>query len=260
MGRPHNWTEDGDAYTTDTDQGGSAPGGPATWPAGNYTGKLLRHELVTSQIKGTPGIRLWFEVEGEEVTADVWITDASADIAIQQLESIGWNGDFAAPEFAGGDATKLYLKHETYKNKPQARWSISTFATKPPPAPTDGHLAQFAARYKAKTAAPPPAPSGKPTAPTTPPVAPAPKPAPKPPPAAQTPPAKPAGKASKQTAYDKAVAAAIDLDSAWAAWQAVECSDADAFYREVKRVTGAADGAGATPDQWREVAAAAPPF
>ena len=82
MGRPQDWTDEGEvAYSTGANDAGSVPSGVSQWPAGNYVGKLLSHELVTSQIKGTPGIRLWFEVEGEEVSVDVWITDASADIA-----------------------------------------------------------------------------------------------------------------------------------------------------------------------------------
>ena len=56
------------------------------------------------------------------------------------------------------------------------------------------------------------------------------------------------------------LAEAVDLDTAWAAWTAVECSDSDLFYKEIKRITGTDDGFNATPEQWREVASAAPPF
>lgn len=215
-----------------------APNG--LWEAGSYVGRLVRHELVTSGLKGTPGIKLTFEVYGYEIDVHVWITDASADIAAEQLQAVGWNGDFVSAGFDPPDEVPLWMKHEEYRGRMQERWSISTLERRPPPAPTDDALVRFAARYKNLSKAPPAAPPGRPVA-----ARPAAKPAPKPRPDAGPPP---------QPARSQ--------KEAWAVWQASgAANDPDAFWDAVDDVAGVgADPESLTPEQWRQVADAAPPF
>lgn len=119
------------------------------WLPGQYEGEFQGHELVSSQTKGTPGIRLWFSVKGRVISVDLWITENAMRIAAEQLLQLGWNGEYGDTcEFTQTEQpVKLYLKHEDYKGKTQERWSISTF--RPPPSTTDGGImAQFAARAK----------------------------------------------------------------------------------------------------------------
>lgn len=227
------WTEDGQQATTQTASG--------LWPAGNYDGTLIDGTLVSSQMKGTPGIQLRFEVQNVEKIVNVWITDASAEIAVNQLEAIGWNGNMAAPEFSKvGQPCKLYMKHGMYKNKPKEEWQISSFTAKPPPAATDPMLTRFAARFKAKVSTPAPPPT---------------RPTPPPPAAAGKGPPPPKAAASKATT----------MEEAWAAWTkgdkpGDEDKTAELFYKQVEIVAGTTDTSNVTPEQWNSVAAAAPPF
>ncbi len=251
---------------------GQSPGQGVFYPEGQYVGRLLRSELVTSQIKGTPGIRLYFQVDEREVSVDVWITENSAQIAIDTLESLGWNGSYESAEFSKGQGVALYLKHETYKGKSRERWNISNFERKPPPPVTDSNLVRFAARYKQNTAAPPAPPVGAPSVPSVPGrglhaapgrSAPTPEPVSRAP-ARPTPRAVPSAATTdpKLDRYAQMVAAAHDVDSAWAVWEAAGFSEANAaeFWENVEKLGGSSDPAEIPSEKWRLIAGAAPPF
>ena len=204
------------------------------WPEGSYKGRLTDHAIVSSWSNGTPGFKLTFEVDGQSVEVKIWITKESASIAIDQLNAVGWNGEFTKAEFDPPDEVILYMKRETYKGKIQERWNISTFEVKPPP--TDESLAWFAARFKAQTS-PPSAPIGAPL------------------PASPPPPPPPRPKASSPNGQP------ATQETAWAAWTAAgKTEDADGFWRSVEAVAGTTDASRITPDQWRAVIDSVPPF
>jgi len=246
----------------DETQGAAQPAQSALYPEGQYVGSLLRSELVTSQIKGTPGMRLYFRVDNREVQVDLWITEGGAQIALDQLAALGWNGDYEHAEFANGENAPLYVRHESYKGKVRERWNISNFERRPPPPPTDSSLVRFAARYKQHAAPPPAPPAGAPSVPRPAPQSPG-----RPAPAVRAP-ARPAPKPVPSAAtteldrYKQMVAAARDVDSAWAVWEAAGFNDSNAaeFWENVERIGGTTDPAQIPAEKWQMIAGAAPPF
>lgn len=230
---------------------------PAMWPAGNYKAAFIRHELISSQMKGTPGIRIFFGIgeDQAEVYTDIWLTDASAEIAMTQLGKVGWNGEYDdKAEFAVSGEIDLYLKYEEYKGKQQARWSISTFERKPPPKTSDPALTRFSARFKAQNAAPAAPPTGKPATP--------------PKTAAGTPPKPPGAKPGLPPKPSQAkVAAAVaertitNQDEAWKAWVDAKLgNDPEGFWARVGECGGGAEPEAMTAEQWAKFAGMLPPF
>jgi len=136
------WDES-DAYSLG--DGAPAGGGPAgLWPEGNYEGTYLRHRCAPSAAKGTPGISIWFDVQGREVQTDCWITEATlSGFTGKQLESIGWNGSYANCEFEPPESVPLFLKHELYKNQMRERWNISAKVEARPGAVDAAELAEM---------------------------------------------------------------------------------------------------------------------
>lgn len=267
------WDND-DAYSVS----GETPAGGhvGLWPEGNYEGTYLRHKCAPSAAKGTPGISIWFDVQGREVQCDCWITEATlAGFTGKQLEALGWNGSYANCEFEPPESVPLFMKHELYKNQMRERWNISAKVEARPGAVDAAERA--AQVWKARLAKPAAAPPGKPSAPKTPPKAAtppaaasaakgAPKAAPAAPsrPGAPTPPGKAPKKAAavdpKEAERDRLIEATVDADSAWAVWVHAECDDGDAFWRRAAEIAGGEDTSQMTQEQWQEVARAAPPF
>lgn len=232
------------------------------WPAGNYEGDFISGTLVSSQIKGTPGFELRFNVGGTEKIVNIWLSDAAAEIATEQLAAVGWNGNVAKPEFAVSGPIRLYMKHDVYKGKQKEQWNISNFEAKAPPSASDPTLSRFAARFKnaiaAKKAAPPP------PRPMPPPMQPRPT-APLPAQAAAVPPKAPPRPAPKAPAPPAAVDIPADRrattqDGAWAVWVKANCEDAEMFYDAVERIANTNDPSIVTPEQWAQIANSAPPF
>jgi hypothetical protein len=221
-----------------------------TLEEGQYYGSLVGAETISSRIKSTPGISLKFRLDGDHGYADlvIWITEGGADIALRDLETLGWDGDFDHPKFSRGEGVSLSLQYERagkYEGRPQ--WRIGR-AGGPPPESSDPVLARFAARFKSRRQAPTPM-SGAPmpvrrahgeAAPPAPPAPPAPARPPAPAPAAPP--------------------HASTLEEAWAVWQQAEAGDDVSFWAMVQAVAGHQDDARVTPAEWQQVASGAPPF
>lgn len=252
--------EEAEARAAGTDNG-VPPGASALWPEGNYTGTFLRSNITASAQKGTPGIQLYFQVEGKQVCVECWLTEATlAGMTGDQLRLMGWNGEYTeGAEFAPPDPVPLWMKHDTYKGAVRERWNISAKAAASPAAVASLDRARLL--WKAKAAAPAPVPAAAPKAP---PRAAAPTPA-KPAPAAKAPAPPPRPKAPKKPEPKPEVAPAYEpkpvttLEQAWEHWVSVDCDDADAFWKAVETVKPGSEDLSAA--EWQAVADAAPiPF
>ncbi len=216
------------------------------WPPGNYEGTLLRYECGASAAKGTNYIRLWFEVGGAEKAVDVWITEASMQMATERLAKVGWDGQYPECGFAAmGKTVSLYMRHDTYRGRTRERWDISTMESRPA---NDDVMSRFAARFRATQAAPAAVPGTPPKAPPKPPAVPV--------------PAAPARPVAAPPRTAKKAEAVHTQDTAWAAWVQVfgEKCDAESFWRAVDDVRGHTPVESMTAEQWDRVAGACLPF
>jgi hypothetical protein len=247
--------------TDDWGEIGTEPQTQGLWPAGNYEGDYVEHEIGSSATKGTPYVLFRFKIKDSERVVEVttWISEKNQESARSDMQALNPSGVYPDITFAPAGPIKLYMKHEQkYKAAPgvmEERWRISN--VKPPDA---SFMARFFAGVQSAKPPPPP-PSSRPIAPppkaAAPPKAPPPKaPAPKAPSAPAKPKGDPAHEA-KIARYHAAIDEVKDADTAWAAWCAAECEDADAFWKAVGEF---GDPDSLTPAQWRELAMKAPPF
>lgn len=128
------------------------------WQEGDYEGTLTGGKCFESSQKGTPGIRLSFDVGGNEVFVDLWLSDKAFDRSMRELAKCGFNNDFENPKFSKPGPHRLNLKFEEYNGKPQKRWAFA-WETK---APDPRAIASLAARAKALNPVAPPPPSSPP--------------------------------------------------------------------------------------------------
>lgn len=105
---------------------------------GLYLGNLKEAKVTTIGENKTPALCLLYDVTHQCVNEDwqditpatrtitMWLTPAAQERTFAQLESMGWNGSFAAPEFSMENVTQAQLacEHEPYKGKLQERWSL----------------------------------------------------------------------------------------------------------------------------------------
>lgn len=152
---------------------------------GNYWGYLLRG--VTSTAKsGNPQIVVAFSVahnsdgrggwvelpQAQERSLYLSLTDNAWEYTEKKLKALGFNGDFANPDFAEETTTKgveLICKHEPdQQNRPRERWELAKWGdgNQVEQAATDV-LRTLNAKWKAKTAPAPskPAPGTRPAPP-----------------------------------------------------------------------------------------------
>lgn len=226
------------------DEQGDQGAAPALWAEGNYTGKYVRHTTAASGVQGTPGIQVYFDIDGHEKVVEMWITPATLDgMTGDQLAALNWNGEYPNVEFDPPESVGLWMKHDTYKNKTRERWNISTFKAASPEKVQS--LSRACDVWKAKRTAAPAAPLA----------------APKPPPKA---PPKPAGKAPPPPAKkpDPIPRTATNQEEAWQVWLDAK-ADKDggaAFWNTVQTICGHQDAERVTEEEWGLIAGNAPPF
>jgi len=214
-------------------QSGPSDDAAGLWPPGDYIGRYVRHTCLPSALQGTPGIQIHFDVAGtgQEAQVDCWITEATlASLTGEQLAAIGWNGRYG-PECSFGppESVKLYVRHETYKNKLRERWAISTIREA---SATTSQAANRACQlWRARRAAPTPVPATRPQAP---------------PPARPAPPIQPAPPNPEPIAST--------MDAAWSAWVAAGREKADEFWTAIEAVRPGGTAETLTADEWARVA------
>lgn len=260
------WQQEGE-YDPAAEQQQAGGGPESPWGEGNYTGVYVRHEPFASAVQGTPGLRVFFQIGDREVAVEMYLTPATlGGMTGDQLEVLGWDGEYPEAGLNPPEAVGLWMKKDLYKNKWRDRWNVSTGGKEATPESLAA-VARACQLWKARKSQPAPVPAGKPSVPkapakpapaaATPPPRKAPAPAGGPPPRKAAPPAEPPAD-PKKAAYDAAVAAAHDSETAWAAWVAAGCEDGDAFWSHAATVGDDPDKF--TKKQWQKVASGAPPF
>jgi hypothetical protein len=162
------------------------------WQVGEYEGAMVTGgAAMSSRNKGTPGMEVSFELAGHALKLEpYWLSEGAFDRSVNEMTSrLGFNNDFAKPEFSKPGPHKVELYEDKYngsdgKERSTFKWRLAQAAGTPVPA---DRLAQLSAMAKARSAPPPPRPAGAPPAPPKPPAAP--PAAPKAPPPAPTAPA-----------------------------------------------------------------------
>jgi hypothetical protein len=115
-------------------------------PEGRYSGTIVGCEIGESTTKGTPFVRIMFDVDGCERDVTIWMPADKPDSvrrALSQLQTLGWNGNFDEPELRQVDENgnliryPVMCKHEWWdgggnpaKAKWQAKWELPWVATK----------------------------------------------------------------------------------------------------------------------------------
>jgi hypothetical protein len=100
------------------------------------------------------------------------LTDKAKQYAEPKLKALGFNGDFANPQFSESNVN-VSISHEDYKGKTQEKIELADFSGGGEPDPADeGTVMNLNSWWKAKNAqapVPPGKPSSPPAAPTPPP-------------------------------------------------------------------------------------------
>lgn len=161
----------------------------SAWEAGDYNGEVIGGECVTAST-GTPGLNVTFDVAGHKKVVSFWLSDAAIESSLKQLETLGFNRNFADPQFSKKGPHLLTLKFEDYKGRQQERWQLKYVGQ---PIARD-QIERLNARARAM-GGPPPRPVGAP------PAAPAPS---APPPAVSQSAPPPAG-CTRDEAWEKCV-------------------------------------------------------
>ncbi len=154
---------------------------------GTYHGVLAESALDTNK-NGTPLIRLTFNIKNRwdgakwEPISDsiqrnvkLYLSDAAAQYSFDKLKSLGFNGDFKAPDFGEEVKTKgisLTCEHDTSDGKTYENWDLPfSNEAKEATAPEDDVIRDLTAAFQSsmpnsKTSAPadetPPSPNEPP--------------------------------------------------------------------------------------------------
>ena len=107
---------------------------------GIYLGRLMEKGVDAVGEKDTPRLFLIYEIthvarngDWEDVrqtfrrTVSFWLSDKAYSQSLENLEAMGWNGEFREPEFTNPNVNEnvnLECTHEEYQGKPQERWSL----------------------------------------------------------------------------------------------------------------------------------------
>jgi len=88
---------------------------------GTHKATIKDHGIAFSSKKGTPEVFVEFDIEGESVFGDFWITDAAVEKTIEQLQLLGFEGsEFEelneTPPILTGLEVRVSVVHEEYTN------------------------------------------------------------------------------------------------------------------------------------------------
>lgn len=86
---------------------------------GIYKATIKDHGIAFSSTKGTPEVFIEFDIEGQSVFADIWLTDNVIERAIKSLQLCGYEGsDFtelnADPPILKDNEVSVTVEHEDY--------------------------------------------------------------------------------------------------------------------------------------------------
>jgi hypothetical protein len=89
---------------------------------GTYTATVKDHGIAFSSQKGTPEVYVEFDIDGQSVFGDFWITEGAIDRTIEQLQLLGFDGNEFEPlnDEPGiliGNQAKVRVVHESYVNE-----------------------------------------------------------------------------------------------------------------------------------------------
>ncbi len=229
------------------------------WEEGEYEGIPCGIAYAESALKGTPYMRVTFNIGGHKRDVNLWLSPAAETSTMSRLKDLGFNGDFVNPALSRTTPCRLTLKHGEYNGKPKEEWSYwgeqSANLDKSAAASLSAKFRQAAGSVPKPAGAPKPVPlasdaSRAPTAPAPAPVPSAAPPAPKaPPPPPPAPPTAPA----EEPAFDKQQVA-HDEQSAWAYWLKQKGGDQQVA---TDGWLTALDGMGkrpSTPEEWNKIA------
>lgn len=89
--------------------------------AGTYTARALPHtaELIESEGKGTPGVKIVMQLEGGgSLTWTGWLTGGATEITVKALRAMGWQGDDLSDlSTVGSVDCELVVEEEEYNGK-----------------------------------------------------------------------------------------------------------------------------------------------
>lgn len=147
---------------------------------GSYFGPLVSMESVEVGQNSTPAFVMtwslthkavngqWHTIEPFEAKTFQFLSQGAYAISFEQLEGMGFNGDFTAPELDPiytEKGTTLVCSHEDYQGKTRERWKCATWGEGSPKALSREKAELLTAKYRQEHA---PKPSGKPAAPSVP--------------------------------------------------------------------------------------------
>lgn len=96
-------------------------------------GRIVRHGLGISSGKSTPFVNVVFDVDGEQIPAQIWITDKAMGMARQKLRKCGFDVDKCNlrelednHELLAGNAVDLDITDEEFNGQTRLKCEIVT--------------------------------------------------------------------------------------------------------------------------------------
>lgn len=147
---------------------------------GSYFGPLVSMECQEVGSKGTPAFVMtwkltykavsgqWQAIEPFEAKTYQFLSQGAYAISFEQLQGMGFNGDFASPEIDPAyseKGTTMVCSHEEYEGKTRERWKCATWGEGSAKALSREKAELLTAKYRQECA---PKPSGKPASPAAP--------------------------------------------------------------------------------------------
>lgn len=89
---------------------------------GTHAATVKDHGIAFSSVKGTPEVYVEFDIDGQSVFGDFWLTEGAIEKSIEQLQLLGFEGnEFEIlnnePPILVGCQVQVRVVHESYVNE-----------------------------------------------------------------------------------------------------------------------------------------------